>query len=127
MRIYYGTDRMKQDTSRSDRHYGSEALDSLQFGSVDVNVPSYRRRTEGEILKAPFWRANRFVYKPNSERDMFIVRLRTLDEEDFEDSLLEERREGALPATLVFGGISAKPKANFYASTAIRCKVKNPA
>jgi esterase/lipase superfamily enzyme len=83
VRIPFGTDRRFDPAARPGSRFGTSAADSLQFGAVWVNVPSYHRRRAGEVNRPPIWRVNPIYDVPSRERDMFVDSLIRLDAEAF--------------------------------------------
>ncbi len=81
--VFFGTNRAPDDTTRTDRYFGSREADTLRTGLAVVNVPSYRHRAQGEITSPPAWRVNRFWFNPAAERDMFISSVVLLDSAGF--------------------------------------------
>jgi esterase/lipase superfamily enzyme len=81
--VLFGTNRAPDDSSRTDRWFGTRDADTLRTGLAVVNVPSYRYRIQGELAAPPAWRANRFWFSPDAERDMYITAIRVLDSAGF--------------------------------------------
>jgi esterase/lipase superfamily enzyme len=83
VKVYYGTDRLHTASTIPGRRYSGRAADSLQLGTLVVNVPSYRHRAVGEINRPPLIRSNPLWNRPSAKRDMFIVDLSPMDSASF--------------------------------------------
>jgi esterase/lipase superfamily enzyme len=83
VRVFYGTTRRWRPSLRPQDRFTAEPTDTLEIGAVLVNVPSYQRRAEGEIPKPPLWRVNRFVYRPDATRDMYVAAVTRLAPAEF--------------------------------------------
>lgn len=73
LNIFVATTRRSVQSDRPGERYGTDDADSLQFASVNVNVPSYRARGTGDLPRPSALRVNPLAYRPDPQADFFVA------------------------------------------------------
>ena len=100
--VFVVTTRRSATSERPGERFGAEDGDSLQFATAIVNVPSYAVRAQGEIPSPPTTRVNRFWYRPDSAKDMFVADLLQYDSAAFVRALGDDLVGTRSRALLIF-------------------------
>ena len=100
--VFVVTTRRSIASERPGERFTAYDGDSLQFATALVNVPSYAVRAQGEIPTPPSTRVNRFWFRPDSGKDMFVAQLVPHDSSAFVHRVGDDLAGTRSRALLVF-------------------------